>query len=441
MGAILRRIGNLPCVWLLIGAAVVVENGCLGGLPVLLLAVALLAVMLRRGIEDPGDVDWAIAAACGLGLVRPPGADLSAPFPRVCISLLTVAVGVVGILAWRKPRLAGAGALACCLALSTLAGTLVIEESPNPRIDVFGIEQGGAKALLAGKNPYSQSYANPYTPLQTERFFGDRRTELKQYPYPPLSLAWCTLGYALGGDVRWSLLVAELLIPILLFYLARRCGHPPRVALGLAVLEIVHPRGALVLEQAWTESLIGSAFLLLLLVLVGRPRVLLGGAVLGVFLASKQYSVVILPLLLLRRVVPRSYRGPALAVVAAVTVPFLVWGVSDFLDDVVLFQLRQPARDDAMSLPGLVQWSTGVRLPGFIAVVAATGALAFWWRKVTDARRLPLAAACVYGVFFLTAKQSFCNYYYFLGIVVLAAAATTPAQFAMAAPEEATTPA
>jgi hypothetical protein len=94
-----------------------------------------------------------------------------------------------------------------------------------------------------------------------------------------------------------------------------------------------------------------------------------------------------------------------------------------------------------MSLPGLLQWATGVRLPGFVAVIAAALALAFWWRKVTDARLLPLAAACVYGVFFLTAKQSFCNYYYFLGIVVLAAAATTPAQFAMAAPEEATTPA
>jgi uncharacterized membrane protein len=241
--------------------------------------------------------------------------------------------------------------------------------------------------------------------------------------------------------VRWSLLVAQLLTPVLLFCLARRYNHPPRVALGLAVLQLVHPRGALVLEQAWTESLVGSAFLLLLLALAARARGLLGGALLGLFLASKQYSVVVLPLLLARRVVPRSYWAPALAVLAAVTVPFLVWGVADFLDDVVLFQLHQPARAEAMSLPGLLQWATGVRLPGFVAVIAAALALAFWWRKVTDARLLPLAAACVYGVFFLTAKQSFCNYYYFLGIVVLAAAATTPAQFAMAAPEEATTPA
>ncbi|MGO9836303.1 MAG: hypothetical protein ACLP1X_19040 [Polyangiaceae bacterium] len=439
MGTILQRFTDLPCVWLLIAAAVVVENGCLGGLPVLLLAAALLWLMLRRGIEAPRHLDWLIAAACVLGFVRAPGAHLSAPFPRIGIGLLTTAVGMVGVLAWNKPRLAGGRALACCLVLSTLAGVLVIEESPRPRIDVFGLEQGGAEALLAGKNPYSQSYANPYSPDETQRFFGDRRTELKQYPYPPLSLAWCTLGYAVGGDVRWSLLVAELLPPLLLFGLARRCGHPPRVALGLSVLQLVHPRGALVLEQAWTESVIGSALLLLLLVLVGRARGWLGGVVLGLFLASKQYSVVLVPLLLLRRVAPRSYWGPAVAVLAAVTVPFLVWGFSDFLDDVVLFQLRQPARDDAMSLPGLIQWATGVRLPGFIALAAATFALAFWWRKIKDATLLPLAAACVYGVFFLTAKQSFCNYYYFLGIVVLAAAAATPAHFALAAPEEAAT--
>jgi hypothetical protein len=419
---------HLALVWLLVAAAVVVENGALGGLPLLLLAGSLLGVMLVRGVQAPRHLDWIIVAACALGLLRSPGAHITAAAPRVILSLLSVAVGAVGVIAWRRPRLAGRGALGGALALWAIAGSLVIAESPNPRIDVFTLEQGGAEALLDGNNPYSVSYPNPYTPDETERYFGDRRPKLRQYPYPPLSLGVTTMGYALGGDVRWSLLAAELTIALLLFLLAKCSGQPPRTALGLAVLQLVHPRGTFVLEQAWTEGLVGSAFLLLLYLLAFRPRGWVGGAALGLFLASKQYSVVIVPLLWSRRLVARSWWLLAFGVVALVTVPLLFWGPADFFDDVVWFQLRQPARADAMSLPGLIQWSTGVRLPGFVAVVATLGTLFAWSRRQVDVHSLALAAACVYGVFFVAAKQAFCNYYYFLSVLVLAAAAMTPTQ-------------
>jgi hypothetical protein len=426
----LRRLIHLPSVWILIAAAVVVQNGALGGLPFLLAAAALLGVTLRQGVPRPDHLDWFIALAAGLGLVEPPGAELSRPFPRFSISLLIVTVAIIGVIAWRRPRFATLRALIGCVAIFAVAGALVIRESPNPRIDVFGLEQGGSAALLEGKNPYQISYPNPYTPEETQRYFGDDRRELKQYPYPPLTLAWTTLGFALGGDVRWALLAAQLAIPLLLYLLAEGCGQPPRVAFALAILELVHPRATFVLEQAWNESLIGSAFLLFLLLATQGARALLGGLALGLFLASKQYSVVVLPLLWPRRAIPRSYWLPAAIVVALVMVPFAAWGLSDFLEDVVLFQLRQPARPDAMSLPALLQWATGIRLPGLLAVLAASLALVFWWpRVVAEPRCLALAAACVYGVFFIAAKQAFCNYYYFLGIVVLAAAAMTPADY------------
>ena len=37
--------------------------------------------------------------------------------------------------------------------------------------------------------------------------------------------------------------------------------------------------------------------------------------------------------------------------------------------------------------------------------------------------RLPLALAFAYACFFLFAKQAFCNYYYFEGVLILSAAA------------------
>jgi hypothetical protein len=394
-------------------------------LPLLLIGLSLLGVMVVRGLEGPRHLDVLILVACALGLVRAPGAHLEAAVPRLSISALVMMVGAVGVIAWRCPRLAGGRALAGALVLWALAGSLVIRESPNPRIDVFGLEQEGARALLHGQDPYQILYPNPYTPGETERYFGDRRTELREYPYPPLSLALTTVGYVVAGDVRWTLLTAELLIPLFLFLLARRSGHSKKVALGLAILQLVHPRGTFVLEQAWTEGLIGCGFLALLLALKSGAASWLGGTALGLYLASKQYSVVLLPLLLPRRVVPRSWWPVALLVALGVTLPGVLWGVRDFLEDVVWFQLRQPSRADAMSLPGLIQWSTGVRLPGVVAVIGAAGALLFWSRRRIDVSCLALAAACVYGIFFVTAKQAFCNYYYFLGILLVAGAAMT----------------
>jgi len=405
---------------------VLADNGALGGIPLLLGAALLLVVMLRRGIEPPARLDVLIVFACALGLLRDPGVEITAVGPRVAVGLLVAAIGAVGVLAWHRPRLATGRTLAGLVAVWAAVGALVIVASPKPKIDVFELEQDGAAALLAGQNPYSIAYPNAYTPEETVRYFGDHRTELHQYPYPPLSLAVTTAGYAVARDVRWPLLAAALAMPLLLFALATSAGQAPRTAFGLAVLQLVHPRGTFVLEQAWTDGLIACAFLVLLLLIQRRSRAWLGGVALGLFLASKQYSVVLLPLLVPRRVVPRAYWPTAIAVGALVTLPMLLWNATDFIDDVVLFQLRQPARADAMSLPGLLQWSTGIRLPGALAVLAAGATIVAVLRRVVDARDLALAGACVYGVFFITAKQAFCNYYYFLGVLLLAAAAMGP---------------
>jgi hypothetical protein len=397
----------------------------------LLVAAGLLCALLARGVRAPDHLDWVILAACGLGLLRPPGAHITAALPRVAISLLSLAIGIVGVLAWRRPRLARAPALVGVLLLSAVIGGLVIVESPRPRIDVFGRQQEGAEALLEGKNPYRVSYSNPYTVEQTQKYFGDVRGDLSEYPYPPLSLGLTTLGYLVGRDVRWTLLTAQLATPLLLFLLARRFGHSPSTALGLSVLQLVHPRGTFMLEQAWTDDLVGCAFLLVLHALASRSSARLGGALLGLFLASKQYSIVIMPLLWPHRMVPRAWWPFALGVAVLVAMPFVLWGPIDLFDDVVMYQLRLPSRADAMSLPGLIQCTTGIRLPGIVSVAAALAVLFAWSRKRVGAGHLALAAVSVYGAFFIMAKQAFCNYYYFVGVLLLAAAATTPTRDAL----------
>ena len=83
--------------------------------------------------------------------------------------------------------------------------------------------------------------------------------------------------------------------------------------------------------------------------------------------------------------------------------------------DAAQWRLFTPAFSVAFVL-GLIVW--------LLALVAAGAATVLCWRRIAGPRSFALVSALVFAWFFLSAKQAFCNYYYFLGIMVLAAAAS-----------------
>ncbi len=408
--------------YLLLGLALLVGNGTLSGLPFALGSAALVAHAWVRGPRVvPGILPWLVALSAALVLMRAPAAGGR----WFWFAPLTILQAVLAISVYLRPHRPGRAMLALALALYAVAGALLITRTPPPRIDVLEFQQDGAVALESGRNPYAITFPNPYTTEETQRFYGDVRTELRQYPYPPLSLFVTTLGHRIGGDVRWTLLAAQLGIALLLFELCIGAGHTSSVALAIATLHLLHPRGLFVLEQAWTDALLAAAFLAIVL-LIQRARTGWLGLALGLYVATKQYSVVALPVLFHGRRLPPKAWFEALALAGAITLPFFVWSPSDFVDDVVLCQLRQPFRADALSIPAFVAWATGWQAPGALAPVGAALAIALTWSRLRSDSRpssLPLCAAIVFMSFFLCAKQGFCNYYYFAGVLILGAAA------------------
>jgi hypothetical protein len=411
----------LVAYWAL-GMAVALGDGNLAGLP---FAIGSFGLLVYAWVRGPALGSWilplviASTAAMALGHNSPERSLLGLILP------LAVAQALVGVAALLRPALAGPRLLAVALALYAGAGALTITSAPVPYIDVLDIQQQGASDLEHGSNPYRATFTNGYTAQQTRAFFGEDRTQLREYPYPPLSLLVTTLAHRLTGDVRWALLAAQLGIGALLFAVARAGGREASTALGIATLHFLHPRGLFVLGRGWTDPMIGCALLAVLWLQQRRVRWL--GPALGAFMALKQYSVLALPLLARAGRVPRRAWVESLVFAAAVTVPFFAWSPADFLNDVVLFQVRQPFRADAMSLPAFVFGVTGWRAPGALAVVGAVAALACTWSKLgrdAPSWRLPAAMGLMYLAFFLCAKQAFCNYYYFASVVVLAEAAT-----------------
>jgi hypothetical protein len=149
------------------------------------------------------------------------------------------------------------------------------------------------------------------------------------------------------------------------------------------------------------------------------------GIALGLFLASKQYLLLAVPLLPLLRppghdqATLRRYSltvaFPAVAVVAVLALPFAVWNLPAFVHDVVTLQVQQPFRDDALTFLAAFAYLTGVRLPSSLAFLAAILATVVAWRRCPSTPSgFALAVAFVFFAFFAFNKQAFCNYYSFV---------------------------
>jgi len=301
-----------------------------------------------------------------------------------------------------------------------MLGAWVVRHSPHPIIDVVVFQRDAVAAILAGHNPYTLTFPNIYD--NGSAFYGPGMSVGGRlqfgFPYPPLSLLLAVPGAVLGGDFRYSQLLAMTGSGALIA-LAR--GGP--LGLAAAALYLFSPRSFFVLEQGWTEPYL-VALLALVVFFACRFRAGLGVAI-GLLLASKQYLILAVPLIpLLRPPEQRSgapcrwavsVAAPAIAVASVLTLPFVLWDPSAFIHDVVALQFHQPFRDDALTFLAAFAYLTGIQLPSSCAFLAA--ALASWlaWRRCP---RTPAgfatATAFVFFSFFAFNKQAFCNYYSFV---------------------------
>ncbi len=261
------------------------------------------------------------------------------------------------------------------------------------------------------------------------RFYGEGLVEGGRltfgFPYPPLSLLLALPGKLLG-DPRYAQLGAMTLAAAFMAW-----ARGGRLGAGAAALYLLMPRGFFVLEQSWTEPFLVLLLSATVFCACRFPRAL--PYAVGLLLASKQYSVFIVPLLLL--LVPLRGREAwgllwrAAVTAAVVSLPLALWDVGAFLRSVVTLQVHQPFRTDALSY--LAWWVSQGHAPPpiwipFVAVLGVLG-LALWRAPRTPAG-FAASVALAYVTFFALNKQAFCNYYFFVvgALCVAVAAARLP---------------
>lgn len=291
------------------------------------------------------------------------------------------------------------------------------------RVDVYLFQRDAAAALLHGVDPYSITHRNLYV-HDFSFFYGpgvvkNNRVEIG-CPYPPLGLLAILPGYLLG-DLRYSYLTMLIFSGLLL----ARMGRSPLTAAAVALF-LLSPVTLFVLSRSFTEPLVILMLYCTCLAAERRSRWL--PVALGALFASKQYAVLGAPFAgwLLARFTWKNYLrllAQSAAVAALVTIPFALWNWHDFWRDVVMFQIIQPFRPDALSVSVFAVRLGLPQIPQSLVILAVFAVIA-WCLRVTrpGPAAFPGCVALVLLCFFALNKQAFVNYYFLvIGAVLLAA--------------------
>lgn len=430
-----------------------------------------VAAASRAAGDDPGDnlgdrgeaLDRALTRLLLAGLainlvllgVMPPGYYLIPRQPTAHPFLLAGLAAAAALIVTMARDRARARRLwfPLLLVVAAALGVWMIGASPRPKIDVLTVHKFAIAALRAGENPYAIIFPNIYGDLQfysAEAVQG--RTVMFGLPYPPLSLLMALPGQVFLRDIRFAELAALVAGAACIGYAPRRrsTAELSIVAPLAAALLLFTPRGLFVLEQGWTESFailwLGAS----VFAACRMPRLL--PWTLALLVSVKQHMGLVIPLALLALPRPLDARAavrllwPSLVLPLALALPFLIWNAPAFLNSVVWLQLREPFRQDSLSLLSLLAQS-GVPIERdslvTLALPLAMLALAFAiaWRH---APRTPAGFAGSLGfvllLLFAGSKKAFCNYYYFV-IAAFCCALAAGAAPAAASPASARTPA
>jgi hypothetical protein len=376
------------------------------------------------------------------------------------ITLAFMSVAILGVIQFFNIRSGLKWALTAVMVLSfCIAGVIAFNiHSKYPGIDVFMFQSGAAHGFVHGMNPYTLAYPNIYPPdtpfygagvvnaagplppgfidfwhralpeiiypsglypigwnPQYQTIIGASGTLTVGYPYPPLSMILTLPGYLLGGDVRYSH-VAAMGISAGLIATTR----PGRVASLAAALLLLMPRALYVLDLSWTEPLLVLTFSFVMFCAFRWRKAL--PIALGLYFSTKQYTILTLPLLPLLIGGPHHWRSlgkillKAAVVVALINIPFLLWDFHGFVRSLVVFQLLQSFRMDALSyLVFIRQYVPSMPVPAWIALLPLVVIIPLSLRRLPNSPAgFCAAVTAVHLFFFAFNKQAFCNYYYFV---------------------------
>ncbi len=319
--------------------------------------------------------------------------------PAVIILTVSGALAfyVCTIVPWlHRARLYVAGALLIA------AQAAVIVRVPSPAYqDVWRFLDYGIDGLFKGQNPYSVSTLGA-------------DGGIFRLTYPPAALLLLAPFRLVLGDIRWGYLASQAIVVALLPRLIRhRTGMVERWQEALILLPLALPRASQAFftfsNHEWVLLALAAAALLLAL----DSRDLWAGVVTGLGIAAKQYFIVF-PVLYLLPELRRRTLLVALVVAAVVTLPFVAWGPSTFIEHVV-GNLNSAPNTDRLTVWAMLHNSglpSGPAVSLGLAIAGAAAVVLLAWLARRDLSRSLMA--CGLGLIAFTLGATFAGYNYYV---------------------------
>jgi len=285
------------------------------------------------------------------------------------------------------------------LVIALLLRLFMIWSAPSPYIDVYDYLKNGALGFLHGQNPYSLVYTKFYENV-TPDF----------YSYLPGMLFFTMPFVAVFSDPRYAMVFAELSVAFIIYRLSKNKIKGYLYALLL----VNNPISLFMVEQSYTEPIILFLLVIFAYFLI-RKRNLSSSISWGVLLATKQYAILIIPLvwrlfMFARAAVLRL--TISLFVMATIVLPFFLWNKADFIHDAVFLQSNFPPRYEGLSFFSFL-YRFGISYNLILGTVIIGLFLLFvYTRGIKNLSQFFFLASLTFFIFFFFNKWAFVNYYY-----------------------------
>jgi len=402
------------------------------------LILSLWSLRDQRPLSVGSEHRWAAVASAALmvGVFGRPIASLpgSMVHAKPIILVGGVVMCFVAFLAGDRPSGRRIVSVLAILLTVTAILVLVAQEWSSPLgSDVYHAHRLAGDALRSGQNPYTDAVTfpngNPFAPADSV---------VEGYPYPPVALS----AYGLAGAFTDPRLISAVCWLAFLGWLAfgawrTASDEDSRVKLSVLLLMALAPLGSEVWYMAWTEP--WTLFLFLMAALAWTRTHIWSGVLLGFALASKQYLIFLLPLVLLSRDQGWRKRSTAAVVTAGVTlVAGLAPNPSAFIRATFGNLTGIGFRPDTQSLPGLAnELGFSFLLPNWLWILASLVGVALLSRCSRTRSGFMMCAGLGLGIAFFVGL-AFPNYWFLVAGLIAIGTALGPADEADLDPDQAT---
>ncbi len=345
-----------------------------------------------------------VAAPSFLQFPHPP--DL----PILAFGIIPVAIGVWLETISRFDQKRVRALLIAAIAGVALIGAALIISSKNFGIDVLVLHKEAAAAIADGVSPYG-----PAVNVANGAPTAEPGARIIGYPYPPVIALVFSIGEWLLGEPRWGGLAAWVAALAVLAVWGVEIRS--RATVRFALLLMLIPWPFLVLA-GFTESV--TVVFLALSASLWRQHPVASSTLLGLALSTKQYLLVLLPILLFAPIMRGRRTVVALGVAGAALIPALFPDPASAWEALIAFHVDTLPRFDSPNLIGLfASLGYAISIPPAIGLISALIVAGVIAKHIANPSSLFAAIALTLSVFLFLINQTNANYWILI-LVLLA---------------------